>query len=63
MAVQRAAKGIKDKLTNRRTQLLLVCVCCCKAAHASGLVSELIIAHLGINVRAGGSNGLFILSE
>lgn len=42
-----------------------LCVCAflrfCKAAHASGLVSELIIAHLGISVRAGESNGLFIL--
>lgn len=28
-----------------------------------GLLSELIIAHLGINVKAGESNGLFILSE
>lgn len=34
----------------------------CQAAHASGLVSELIIAHLGIDVLAGESNGLFILS-
>ena len=44
----------------------LVCVCvgvcaCVEAAHASGLVSELIIAHLGISVKAGESNGLFIL--
>lgn len=36
-------------------------VCVCKGAHALGLVSDLIIAHLDFSVRAGESNGLFIL--
>lgn len=34
-----------------------------QAAHAEGSVSELSIAHLAVNVRAGESSGLFILSE
>lgn len=38
-------------------------VCFHEAAHAEGPVSELSIVHLAINVRAGESNGLFILSE
>lgn len=36
-------------------------MCFYKGAPASGFVSELIIAHLSINVKAAGSNGLFIL--
>lgn len=40
---------------------LRACMCVCKGAHALGLVSDLIIAHLDFSVRAGESKGLFIL--
>lgn len=40
-----------------------MCMCFFKTAHADGLVSELSIAHLAMNAKAGESNGLFILSE
>ena len=66
MCIQQALRGVKDKLTNEHTHIHTVQVCSlvykcfCNAAHASGLVSELIIAYLGINVRAGESNGHII---
>lgn len=56
-------KGCKERINKSRYIYVHFYgnVCFRRAAHVSGLLSELIIAHLSINVRAAESNGLFIL--